>query len=152
MFLTDVVKPLQEKEEPVYVIPGTDAEAHLTRRFPHKTVRHVNNSLRPISVAGFLEGVRLTFQRDKAADLDAVYHFTFTGTEVREATIIIRNKTLEVLKGHQGEANIHVTADAETWVGFIRKERNLIWALLTRKIKLRGAPKWLLAFGKCFPS
>jgi len=37
-------------------------------------------------------------------------------------------------------------------LGFLAKEKNLPWALLTRRIKLRGNPKWLLAFGKCFPS
>jgi len=103
-------------------------------------------TVRPNSVAGFLAGVRLTFQRDKAAELDAVYHFVFTGKEAAEATVIIRNKRLEVLDGLRGEANIRITADAETWVGFLRKERSLVWALLTRKIKLKGAPSWLLAF------
>ncbi len=149
-FLANVVKPLQQKQEPVYVVEGTDAEAHVRRRFPHKTVQQVKNSLRPVSVAGFLAGMRLTFQRDKAAELDAVYHFVFTGKQPAKATVIIRNKRLEILEGLRGEANIRITADAETWVGFLRKERSLVWALLTRKIKLKGAPRWLLAFDKCF--
>src|SRR6202030_3258126 len=32
-FLDAVVEPLRKKEEPVYVIPGSDAEAYVTRRF-----------------------------------------------------------------------------------------------------------------------
>lgn len=47
-FLTDrkghlqqVVKPLQDKAEPVYVVAGSDAERHVRRRFPNKTVRLV---------------------------------------------------------------------------------------------------------------
>ncbi|TQM83461.1 epoxyqueuosine reductase QueG [Saccharothrix saharensis] len=44
-FLADVVKPLQDKEEPVYVVPGSPAEAHVRKRFPHKTVRQVSNGL-----------------------------------------------------------------------------------------------------------
>ncbi len=35
-FLQDVVRPLQEKEETVYVVPGSDAEEHVARRFPNK--------------------------------------------------------------------------------------------------------------------
>lgn len=44
-FLTDVVKPLQDKVEPVYVVPGSNAETHVRKRFPHKTVRQVSNGL-----------------------------------------------------------------------------------------------------------
>jgi len=33
-----------------------------------------------------------------------------------------------------------------------RSVANLVWALLTRKIRLKGSPRLLLAFGKCFPS
>lgn len=41
---------------------------------------------------------------------------------------------------------------ANTWVGFLAKEKILVWALLTRRIRMRGSPKLLVAFGKCFPS
>ena len=33
-YLQDVVKPLQERAETVYVVPGSDAEEHVARRFP----------------------------------------------------------------------------------------------------------------------
>ncbi|WP_433263909.1 4Fe-4S binding protein [Actinosynnema sp. CS-041913] len=44
-FVADVVKPLQDKEEPVYVVPGSKAESHVRKRFPHKDVRSVSNGL-----------------------------------------------------------------------------------------------------------
>ena len=53
-FLGNVVKPLQKKEEKVYVVPGSDAETYVSRRFPHKTIRRVGNGLRPPSIKGFL--------------------------------------------------------------------------------------------------
>ena len=37
-------------------------------------------------------------------------------------------------------------------LGFLAKERNLVWALMRRKIRIKGSPRLLLAFGKCFPS
>ena len=49
-------------------------------------------------------------------------------------------------------ANLSVTADSRAWLGFVRKERSLLWALLLRKIRLKGSPRLLVAFGKCFPS
>lgn len=50
-----------------------------------------------------------------------------------------------------GRPDVHVTAHSQTWIGFLRKERNVVWALLRRKIRLDGPPKLLVAFGKCFP-
>lgn len=44
-FLAEVLRPLQDKREPVYVLPDSAAESHVTRRFPHKTVRRVANGL-----------------------------------------------------------------------------------------------------------
>jgi Fe-S-cluster-containing hydrogenase component 2 len=152
-YVQEVVRPLQDKEETVYVVPNSDAEEHVARRFPHKHPKRVGNSLHRVrSIQAFLQGLPLTFQRNRSKDLEATYHFTFTGAEVRRATVTIRQQTLEVLDGHAGDADIQVTADSQTWLGVLAKERNLLWALLRRKIRIKGSPRWLLAFGKCFPS
>jgi alkyl sulfatase BDS1-like metallo-beta-lactamase superfamily hydrolase len=124
----------------------------VARRFPHKTAKRVSNGLRPRSIQRFLAGLRLTFQPGKAAGLNAVYHFTFTGKEQKQATVTIRDGTLQLQDGHQGEADLRVTADSETWLGFLAKERSLLWALLRRRIRIGGSPRLLVAFGKCFPS
>ena len=87
-----------------------------------------------------------------SAGLNAVYHFTFTGKEPKEATVTIRDGTVQVQDGYQGKADLRVTADSETWLGFLAKERSLLWALLRRRIRIKGSPKLLVAFGKCFPS
>src|SRR4029079_980429 len=100
------------------------------RRFPLNTIKRVGNGLRPRSIQRFLSGLALTFQPGKASKLNAVYHFTFTGKEQRQGTFIIREGTLAVQDGHQGEADLSVTADSETWLGFLAKERSLLWALL----------------------
>ncbi len=150
-FVQDVLKPLQRKNETIYVVSGTDAEGYVTKRFPHKTLKHVGNSLRPRSIQGFLDGLPLVFQRKKSEGLKATYHFTFTGQEREEATVIIQNQTLRVLKGHQEKADFCLKADSQTWLGFLAKERNLFWALLTRKIRIKGSIKLFKAFARCFP-
>ncbi|OKH51484.1 4Fe-4S ferredoxin [Calothrix sp. HK-06] len=151
-FIQEVVKPLQDKPETIYVVPGSDAEAYVARRFPHKTIKRVGNGIRPQSIQGFIFGLALLFQREQSKGLDAVYHFTFTGNEQRLATVTIRNRTILIEEGHTGKANLSVTADSQTWLRFLAKEQNIIWALLQRKIRLQGSPKLLLAFGKCFPT
>jgi hypothetical protein len=150
--LTEIVKPLQAKKEPIYVIPGSDAEAHVKQRFPHKTVRSVRGSLRARNISAMLQGFKLTFQPGAAKGLSALYHFTFTGREKAEATVEIAAGVIEVKPGLTGKPNVRIIADSDTWLGFLAKEKNLAWALITRRIKVRGNPKWLLAFGKCFPS
>ena len=92
------------------------------------------------------------FQPNQSRGLNATFHFSFTGAEKREATITIKNRTLDIKDGLAGKPDVHITADAKTWLGFLAKEKGLPWALITRKIRLKGNPKLLLAFGKCFPS
>lgn len=151
-YLDDVLKPLQNKEETVYVVPESDAQAHVAKRFPNKTAKAVSNGLRPKSIAGFLDGLPLVFQRDKSDGLDATYHFTFTGEEQMFATVIIRNRSVEVHKELVGVPDIVVHADSRVWLGFIGKEHGIIVPLLMRKIRIKGRVGLLKAFGRCFPS
>ncbi|WP_239154892.1 (4Fe-4S)-binding protein [Amycolatopsis sp. FDAARGOS 1241] len=40
-FMRTLLRPLQDKEETVYVTSGSAAQSHVERRFPHKTVKEV---------------------------------------------------------------------------------------------------------------
>src|SRR5262245_46892538 len=150
--LQEVVRPLQERAEPVYVVPGSDAEAIARRKFKNKTVKPVSNGLRSRSIAGLVSFMPYVFQPNQSRGLDATFHFTFTGAERRDVTFKIQNRTLDINEGLVGESDVHVTADTKTWLGYLAKEKSLIAALVRRKIRLKGNPKLLLAFGKCFPS
>jgi NAD-dependent dihydropyrimidine dehydrogenase PreA subunit len=150
--LKEIVRPLQEKEETIYVTRNSDAEDHVAKRFPNKRIKHVGNSLRPSTIEVFLKGMPNVFQPGKSAGLNATFHFTFTGQEQRQATVVMKHQRMSVEEGHVGQPDLHVTADSQTWIGFLKKERNIVWALLRRKIRLEGPLKLLVAFGKCFPS
>ncbi len=112
----------------------------------------MGNTLRPNTIEFFLKGMPYVFQPNRSAELSATFHFTFTGNEQRQATVVIQGQKLSVKEGHVGQPDLHVTADSQTWIGFLRKEKNLVWALLRRKIRIKGSPRLLVAFGKCFPS
>lgn len=150
-FMQQLLRPLQERDEPVYVVPGSDAAEHVARRFPRKRPRFVAG-VRPTSIAGFIEGMHIVFQSGQAQGIDAVYHFTFVGAESAQATVVIRDQRLRVEKGLIGKADCAITADAATWLGFLRKERSIVWAIIRRKVRVRGPLKLLTAFGRCFPS
>ena len=149
--LKEVVRPLQDKEETIYVTKNSDAEEHIAKRFPHKKIKHVGNSLRPNTVELFLKAIPHVFQPGRSAGLHATYHFTFTGHEQRQATVVIANQKISVQEGHVGERDLHVVADSQTWIGFLKKEKSVVWAMICRKILLHGPLKLLIAFGNCFP-
>jgi ferredoxin len=149
-FVAETVRPLQRKPETVYVVAGSDAEEHVARQFPHKEAKRVNG-VRPTSIRGFLDGMFIVFQPGRAAGLNAVYHFTFTGAETAQATVTIRDRTLTVEPGLVGAPDCAITADAATWLGFLRKEKSIVWAVLRRKVRVKGRFALLPAFGRCFP-
>lgn len=150
-FVSKTLTPLVEQRETIYVVADSDAEDHVTRRFPHKSPKRVGG-VRPVDCASFIRGLPVVFQAGRSRGLDAVYHFTFTGAESLEATVTIRDGRLTVAPGLVGTAACAVTADARAWTGFVRKERSIVWAILTRHVRVRGPLRLLRAFGRCFPS
>lgn len=151
-FVDEVVRPLRDKEETLYVVAGSDAERHAAERFPRKRLKRVAGVLRARTIPGFLRGARLAFQSGAARGLDAAYHFRFTGAERAEATFVIRDGRLRIEEGLRGTAALRVTADSASWLGFLAKEKSLFWLLLTGRIRLKGDPWRLADFGRCFPS
>lgn len=151
-YLTDVVRPLQNKEEPIYVVANSDAEEFVARRFPHKTIRRIGAGLLPQSIDSFLSGLSLVFQRERSTGLDATYHFTFTGNEQRKATIVIRDRKVQVQDDHVGIPSISITVDSRTWLRILAKQTNVAWALTRRKLRIKGSLRLLQAFGRCFPT
>ena len=144
------LKPLQEKIETLYVAPGSDAEAHARKRHPHKPLRHVGRTLRPSSIEQFAGGMPVVFQPGAAGDLDATYHFRFSGEEERELTVTIASGRVRVQEGMVGSADLLVRADSATWVRFLRGDISIVRALLTRRVRLEGPARLLIAFGRCF--
>jgi ferredoxin len=149
-YVAQVLGPLQDKVESIYVVPGSDAAQHVRSRFPHKRPRLVGNGLHPATAQGFLTSLPLVFQRGQARGLNATYHFTFWGQEEITATVTIKEGRLEVMEGHQGQADLHLKADSQTWVKFLAKEQGLLAALVRGKMKIKGPPRLMKSFAACF--
>lgn len=151
-FTEEVLRPLQKKEESLYVLKGSDAEAHALQRYPHKRLRYVSSTLRPRSLATFLAGLPLSFQKVGARDLHATYHFRFRGEEAQDVTIQIDPDNVHVHPGHMGQPQLTVTCETRFWLSFLAGERSLLWGILRARIWFWGNPRWLLRFASCFPS
>ena len=149
-YIEGVVKPLQQRIETIYVLPGSDAESYVLRKFPHKKIKRVGNGIRPPSVAAFLASMPIAFQRHKSEGLSATYHFTFSGIEQAEATVVIKDKTIGIERGHAGVADVRVHADAKTWLRVLHKESSMFKEIILRRIRVKGPLKLFKAFGKCF--
>lgn len=149
-FVAEVVKPLQQREETIYVLAGSDAESHVMRAFPHKKVKLVGNGVRPKTVANFVSSMSFAFQRNQSAGLNATYHFAFTGDEQCKVTVIIKDKSLVVKMGHEGTPDICIHANARSWLRVLHKETSMVKEILLRRIRVKGPVKLLKAFGKCF--
>ena len=151
-FVAEVVRPLQQKQEVVYVTGNADATAIVEKRFKNKRTKQVSNSLRPTSIQGLLQGMPLTFQPGRSKGLNARYHLRFKrdSKTTAEATVIIADKKLHVLDGLEGEPDTTVIAQEDAWLGFVRQERSLWWQLLLRRVVVRGKISLLSRFGDCF--
>jgi ferredoxin len=151
-FFRDYVRPLRERAEAVYVVKGSDAEAHVMQKFPGKRPRLIGRGMTASSIANFIDMLPHLFQRGQAKGISACYHFLFRGREEAEATVEIRDQQISVQRGLVGSPNMTVIADSEAWLGFLAKNRSLVWELIRRRVRLQGNPALLLAFGRCFPS
>jgi ferredoxin len=149
-FVESVVKPLQQKTETVYVLPDSDAESHVLRNFPHKRIKRVGNGIRPPSVASFLASMSFAFQRHRSEGLAATYHFTFSGSEQAEATVVIKDKSISISRGHCGVPDVRVQADATAWLRALHKETSMLREIILRRIRVQGPLKLFKAFGRCF--
>lgn len=145
------VRPFRDRRETIFVVPGSDAEEHVAKSFPHKSIKRVSHGLRAASAQGFLNALPLLFQPGQAKELSARYHFSFTGADEAKGTVIIDRGKLEVKPGLQGQADLALTADAKAWLDFLAKERGLLSCILGGKLRIKGSPKLMKAFAACFP-
>ncbi len=150
-FVADVVEPLRAKVEPVYVMPDSDAEAHVRKLYPHKTVRLVEGGLYADSVQGFLKGAPLTFQARKSADVRVTVAFRFTGAEAMEVSFRVADGQLSVLPGLAEDADVTVTIEGRLWLEVLSGQRNPVWLVVTGRMKLSGDRAALTRFQGCFP-
>ncbi len=150
-YVERIVRPLRDKAETLFVLPGSDAETEARQRFPNKAVKRVRRILRTPSIASFLAQLRFGFQRGKAKGLSAVYHLTFTGKEEAQVTVRIKDSRLSIASGHVGRPDVTIVADAGTWLKIVNRDYGILPAIVLRKLKIKGSMSLFRAFGQCFP-
>lgn len=151
-FRDQVLKPLQDKEETLFVVRGSDAERHAIKRFPHKTVRQVHSGMRLESLDGLRNGMPLIFNRERAKKMEATFQFILEEDgKIEPFGVSILKGVLNVTDGRLDHADVTIRGRADAWIGFLNREKNLVWQLLTRRIKISGKVPLMKDFAACFP-
>jgi len=148
--VAEVLRPLQENTESVYVLSGSDAADYVARKYPHKTRRFVGSTNQPKTLAALWILMPHGFQRHKAKGLAAIFHFTFFGKEKGEKTIVIENGHIALADGHHGIPSVKIRADSATWLRIPTGKMHPVRAVLTRKLRVRGDIRLLQKFSACF--
>ena len=151
-WVKQIVNPLKDKQEPVYVGRDTRAEEH-ARKNRNKEIKIVTNVQHPKSINGFLSGSRVSFEQKHAKGINMTVHFEFNGKQDTKTTIIIANETIDVKEGHVGTANLSIITDSEIWIKMVNKETlpdDDMQAITSGKVKVQGELKLLKQFQNCF--
>ncbi|HEX8992294.1 MAG TPA: SCP2 sterol-binding domain-containing protein [Anaerolineales bacterium] len=93
----------------------------------------------PLTVAELMQKLPSALIPEKAAGVDAVIHFKFTGAEAGEWNAVIKDSKAEVAQGiPHFKPTMTLTADSSDFVKMFTGELDGMQAFMQGKIKLAG--------------
>ena len=92
----------------------------------------------PITVADLMSKMPGAFIPEKAAGLDAVIQFKFTGAEAGDWYAVIKDGKVDVSQGAHASPKMTLTADSSDYVKIFTGELDGMQAFMQGKIKLAG--------------
>ena len=92
----------------------------------------------PLTVADLMSKMPGAFIPEKAAGLDAVIQFKFTGAEPGEWNAIIKDGKVDVQQGTHPAPKMTLTADSGDYVKIFTGELDGMKAFMEGKLKLAG--------------
>lgn len=93
----------------------------------------------PLTIATIMSRMPGALVPDKAAGVDAVIHFKFTGAEAGEWNAVIKDGACQVAEGAPGKpATMTLQADSADYVDLIAGELDPMKAFMAGKLKFQG--------------
>jgi putative sterol carrier protein len=92
----------------------------------------------PLTVAQLMEKMPGAFMPEKAAGLDAVIQFKFTGAEPGDWYAVVKDGKVEVSQGTHDTPKMTLTADSSDYVKIFTGELDGMQAFMAGKLKLAG--------------
>lgn len=129
----------------------------MTKLKDHPTVKRYNERMASNAVTTAIHKLSTVDLRKRCLECGAddmgiveIDRPSFTGDEQVEATVVIKDKTINVQLGHVGVPDVRMHADAKAWLRLLHKDTSIIKQIVLRKIRIRGPLKSFKAFGRCF--
>jgi len=92
----------------------------------------------PLTVADLMSKMPGAFIPEKAAGLDAVIQFKFTGSEAGDWYAVIKDGKVDVSQGTHASPKMTLTADSSDYVRIFTGELDGMQAFMQGKLKLAG--------------
>lgn len=105
---------------------------------------------RPRTIMQALEGMTLTFNPEKAENLEAVIQFDLRGDMVGKYYLNIHQGKCTFHKGEYEEPTLTIKTPSDVWLKIARKEMSGAIAMMTGKYKTSGDASILLKMDKIF--
>lgn len=150
-FVERFVKPLQDKQETVYVLEGSDAQEQVAKKFPKKSVQAVSWLNVDATGISLLFSMRLSFQRRRSKGLEATFHMNFTGKREISGTVDIRRRAIELDFGLKGVPDVVVKVSAPVWLELLGRKVTVEEAIAKGGLEVEGDAELVAKLIDCYP-
>ena len=96
------------------------------------------------------ETIKSAFVPGKAAGVDTVVQFKFTGSQASEWYVIIKDQKFESVQGTHPNPKMTMTVDSEDYIKISTGELDATMAFMKGKVKVSGDMGVALGMGKYF--
>ncbi|MCC6499429.1 MAG: SCP2 sterol-binding domain-containing protein [Anaerolineales bacterium] len=96
------------------------------------------------------ETIKTAFQPDKAAGVDTVVQFRFTGAQASDWYVVIKDQKCESTEGLHPQPKMTMTVDSEDYIKISTGELDATMAFMKGKVKVSGDMGIALGMGKYF--
>ncbi|WKZ49405.1 MAG: SCP2 sterol-binding domain-containing protein [Anaerolineales bacterium] len=96
------------------------------------------------------ETIKSAFQPDKAAGVDTVVQFRFTGAQASDWYVVIKDQKCESTEGLHPDPKMTMTVDSEDYIKISTGELDATMAFMKGKVKVSGDMGVALGMGRYF--
>ena len=96
------------------------------------------------------ETIKSAFVPEKAAGIDTVVQFKFTGSQASEWYVIIKDQKVESVQGTHPSPEMTMTVDSDDYLKISTGELDATMAFMKGKVKVSGDMGVALGMGKYF--
>ena len=125
--------------------------ATLIAVFTIQTLAAASNGSRNLVPQDVFDGMRQSFQADKAKGVYARYQFDLEGPNGGDWWIDVTDGKFKMEKGKIDNPNVTLIASDKDWVALANDQLSGTWAYLTGRLKIRGDRKLAKKLGEMFP-